>query len=136
MRSGSMRGAFDIFCSSASPQSRTVFVVLGLIVQQKCNISCADEQTSLNNSSKAFANQHAVAPVKTCRLFPLFEWTPAGTFDAVLALHAFILSATSHTCFAYKKCKSYFICQSQASSEGSLQISFLNCVDFLCGRKA
>lgn len=42
------------------------------------NISCVDKQTSLDNSGKTFANQHTVAPVKTCRLFPL--WTPADTF--------------------------------------------------------
>lgn len=91
---------------------------------KKCNISCADKQTSLNNSSKAFANQHTVAPVKTCRLFPLFEWTPAGTFDAVLASCAFIQWKTSHTCLVYKKCKSHFICQSQASSENSVHSVF------------
>lgn len=73
---------------------QTVFVVLRWLMiqqqQQKSNISYSDKQTSLNNSSKTFANQQAVAPVKTCRLFPLFEWTPAGAFDAVLALCAFI----------------------------------------------
>ena len=50
--------------------------------------NCVDKQTSLNNSGKTFANQHAVAPVKTCRLFPL--WTPADIFDAALALCTFI----------------------------------------------
>lgn len=85
----------------------------------KCNISCADKQTSLNNSSKAFANQHTVAPVKTCRLLPVFEWTPAGTFDAALASRAFLQWKISHARFVYKKCKSHFICQSQASSENT-----------------
>lgn len=37
-----------------------------------------DKQTSLKNSGKTFANQHTVAPVKTCRLFPLS--TPGDTF--------------------------------------------------------
>lgn len=111
---------FEMLCRSTPPQSQTVSVVSILMIQQqqqqkKSNISYADKQTSLNNSSEAFANQHTVAPVKTCRLFPLFEWTPAGTFDALLALCAFIqriTRTTSHTCLVCNKCKSNFVCQS------------------------
>lgn len=47
--------------------------------------------------AKTFANQHALVPVKTCRLFLLFEWTPAGTFDAGLAQRAFIQWITSES---------------------------------------
>lgn len=45
--------------------------------------------------------------VKTCRLFHLFEWTPAGTFDAALARSASTLRITSES-LVYKNCKSNF----------------------------